>query len=96
MRQGTDGIESDVAPQLQPDVPPDAIAYRCVQARRFHCFADGDDPIGLAAGRLAKDKPIELMVFDDPRSDCLTSGIDDTSDYALRTNQRPLSPVLVD
>jgi hypothetical protein len=93
--QCADGIEADVAPQLEPDVPAHLLAHRRFEAGVDEGLAQGCDPRRAAAVRLAQNESVERVVHDDARLGHLACRFDDAADGTLRSDGVPLPVVQI-
>src|ERR1700733_13625225 len=83
-RQGTDGIESHVAPKLQPDLRADITEHRRLQSGPDEAVRDQRHSCARRAVRLADRESIALDMFDDPWGDQFGCRIHHAADDATR------------
>ena len=83
MCQRADGIEGQVAPQLDPKFAPDIFADRCFEASVHHDLGQALDAFAARAIGLTKGKAVTLHDPDHARRDQFCGRVDHASDHAL-------------
>src|SRR6266446_251124 len=96
MRQRADRIETDVAPQLEPEFVADAGLHRSLQAGGGEKLGEPRDILADCAGGLAERKLIAVDVLDDAWRYDFSCGIDDAADRAFGAQLPPLPSAGVD
>jgi len=91
-RQRADGVETNIAPQLEPDVPTDVVANGRIKPSPRERLTQRHHPLRPRPIRLTNRKAIEFLVNHHPGLNHLASRIDDTPDGSLRPNRMPLAP----
>src|ERR1017187_3894992 len=94
--KGADRVETDVAPQLEPDVPANCVADRRIESGRNQSIAQGHDAVRGGAVGFAYSEALEQAMFDHPGRHDFAGGIDDAADGALWSNRIPLRGAGID
>src|SRR5712671_2820302 len=96
MRQRADRIETDIAPEFEPDFVADPIEHGSLQPRLDEQRGEPFDICAFFSGGFAEWKAVAIDMPDDAGRLDLRRRIDDAPDRALRTQFAPLPSAWID
>src|SRR3984885_2387244 len=90
--QHADRIETNIAPQLEPKVPTDIVAYGRVETRLGEHPGKLQHAARPAAIGFSDDEPVQVVMDDHARFNPLAGRLDHAADRTARLNGVPLAP----
>ena len=83
VRQCADGVEAQIAPDLEPNFRANVVGHRRFETSRFESVADGANARCVAAVNLTQCEAVAFNDFDHTRANHLTGGVNNTANHAV-------------